>query len=77
MRVVFSLAASIVLLLALVGPAAATGPGCSDYGAATVEYAQAGHFGTLVSSVSHGALAPTFSGVSELVQWEHGQFCRN
>ncbi len=75
MRVLVSVAAGLMLTLALVGPVAAAGPGCSDFGEATVEYAQAGHFGTLVASVAHGAFAPEFTGVSDLVQWEHGQYC--
>jgi hypothetical protein len=76
MRVLISMAASVMLLLALVGPVAATGPGCSDYGAATVDGAQnARPFGQLVSSVNHGAFAPAFNNVSELVQFEHGLYC--
>lgn len=65
-----------------VGPVAATGPGCSDFGAASAE---GGHremagfegvrFGTVVSSVAHGAFAPDFNSVRQLVQFEHGLDC--
>jgi len=76
MRVLISVAASLMLVLALVGPVAATGPGCSDFGVATVDGAQnARPFGQLVASVNHGALAPDFNNVMELVQFEHGLFC--
>ena len=75
MRVLISVAASLMLMLALVGPVAATGPGCSDFGAATVDGAHAGHFGQVVSSVAHGAFAPDFNSVMELVQFEHGLYC--
>jgi len=75
MRVLISVAASLMLMLALVGPVAATGPGCSDFGAATVAGAHAGKFGQLVSSVNHGAFAPDFNSVMELVQFEHGLYC--
>ena len=75
MRVLISVAASLMLMLALVGPVAAAGPGCSDFGAATVAGAHAGKFGQLVSSVNHGAFAPAFAGVSQLVQFEHGLYC--
>ena len=72
MRVLISVAASLMLTLALVGPVAATGPGCSDFGAATAGLAQAGGFGKdLVSWVAHGGLAPDYAGVSQLVQAEH------
>ena len=82
MRVGISVAASLMLMLALVGPVAATGPGCSDFGAAS---AAGGHremagfvgvpFGQVVSSVAHGAFAPAFDGVRDLVQFEHGLDC--
>ena len=82
MRVLISVAASLMLMLALVGPVAATGPGCSDFGAATVDGAHrqmAGFvgvpFGQVVSSVNHGAFAPAFNSVVELVQFEHGLYC--
>lgn len=74
-KLVLALLASALLLPALVVPVAATGPGCSDYGQATVDLAHAGGFGTLVSSVAHGAFAPTFNGVSDLVAWEHAAMC--
>lgn len=73
MRVLISMAASLMLTLALVGRVAATepGPGCSDFAANTAAYAQAGGFGQLVSSVNHGAFEPTFTGVGQLIQIEH------
>lgn len=71
MRFLMAMAASLMLMLALVGPVAATGPGCSDFGAGTASYAQAGGFGRLVSFVAHGGLAPTYGGVSDLVHAEH------
>jgi len=73
MRVLISVAASLMLILALVGPVAATepGPGCSDFAANTAVYAKAGGFGQLVSSVNHGAFAPTFTSVGQLIRVEH------
>jgi len=73
MRVLISAAGSLMLMLALVGPVAATepGPGCSDFAANTAVYAHLGGFGQLVSSVNHGAFAPTFTGVGQLIQVEH------
>jgi hypothetical protein len=73
MRVLISVAASLMLMLALVGPVAATepGPGCSDFAANTAVYAKAGGFGQLVSSVNHGAFAPTFTSVGQLIRVEH------
>ena len=83
MRVLISVAASLMLMLALVGPVAATGPGCSYFGEKTAE---AGHrempgfegqiFGQVVSLVAHGGFASVgFAGVRDLVQWEHGEYC--
>jgi hypothetical protein len=81
-RLLFSVAASLLLVLALVGPVGAVGPGCSDFGAAS---AAGGHremagfegvpFGQVVSLVAHGGLAPAFDNVSQLVQFEHGLYC--
>ena len=77
MRVLISVAASLMLMLALVGPVAATGPGpgCSDFGAGTAGFAQAGGFGRLVSSVNHGGiLAPNgvfYTSVRQLIEDEH------
>ena len=75
MRILISVAASLVLMLALIGPVAATepgpGPGCSDFAANTAVYAKAGGFGQLVSSVNHGAFAPTFTSVGQLIRVEH------
>jgi hypothetical protein len=74
-RALISVAVSLLLMLALVGPVAATGPGCSDFGAATVDGAHnARPFGQLVSSVKDGAV-PGFNSVMELVQFEHGLYC--
>lgn len=71
MRVLISMAASVLLVLALVGPVAATGPGCSDFGAATVVLTRDAHpFGQLVSSVKDGVL-PGYDNVGDLVQDEH------
>jgi hypothetical protein len=81
-RLMISVAASLLLTLALVAPVGAAGPGCSDFGAAS---AAGGHremagfegvpFGHVVSSVNHGAFAPDFNSVSQLVQFEHGLYC--
>jgi hypothetical protein len=73
MRVVMAMAASLMLMLALVGPVAATGPGCSDFGAMGAFLAKEWHpFGGVVSSVNHGAFAGLgIDGVGELVQAEH------
>ena len=80
MRVLFSVAASLMLMLALVGPVAAGG--CKAFGAATVDGAHrvmpgsvGVAFGRVVSSVNHGAFAPDFNSVSQLVQFEHGLYC--
>ncbi len=72
-RVLVSMAASLLLVLALVVPVAAAepGPGCSDFAANTAVYAQAGGFGQLVSSVNHGAFAPDFTSVGQLIRLEH------
>ena len=75
MRVLISAAASVLLMLAFVVPVASAGPGCSDFGAATVAGAHAGKFGQVVSSVKNGAFAPDFYSVVELVQFEHGLYC--
>ena len=75
MRVLISVAASLMLMLALVGPVAAAGPGCSDFGAATVAGAHnARPFGQIVSSVKSGGV-PGFNSVRALVQFEHGLYC--
>jgi hypothetical protein len=75
MRVLISVAASLMLMLALVGPIAAAepGPGCSDFGAMGAFLAKDWHpFGQVVSSVNHGAFAGLgFDGVGQLVQAEH------
>lgn len=74
-RVLVSMAASLLLVLAMVVPVAATepgpGPGCSDFAANTAVYAQAGGFGQLVSSVNHGAFAPDFTSIGQLIGLEH------
>lgn len=73
MRFLMAMAASLMLMLALVGPVAATepGPGCSDFGATSAFLAKDWHpFGQVVSGVAHGKLAG-YDGVSQLVQAEH------
>lgn len=73
MRGLVSVVASLVLMLALAGPVAATepGPGCSDFGAMSAYLAKDWHpFGQVVSDVAHGGL-PGYDGVSQLVQAEH------
>jgi hypothetical protein len=74
-RLLTAAAASLLLTLALVAPvgAADPGPGCSDFGAATVGLAQAGGFGKLVSSVKDGVVLPGFNNVGQLIQAEHGR----
>ena len=71
-RVVVSMAASLLLVLALVVPvAAADPPGCSAFGALTAAGAQAGGFGQFVASY-----ARTGPGViSGIVAGEHSDFC--
>jgi hypothetical protein len=81
-RLMISVAASLLLTLALVAPVGAAGPGCSDFGAAS---AAGGHremagfegvpFGKVVSLVAHGGFAPAFDSVSQLVQAEHSTMC--
>jgi hypothetical protein len=78
MRVLISMAASLMLMLALVGPVAATeaGPGCSDFGAVTADFAKSARpFGQLVSLVNHGGiLAPNgvfYTSVGQLIEDEH------
>ena len=80
MCVLISVAASLMLMLALVGPVAAAGPGCSDFGAGTAGFAQAGGFGKLVSGVAHdGITIPDgfpqagvfYADVSQLIKAEH------
>ena len=73
MRVLISVAASLMLMLALVGPVAAGG--CKAFGAATVDAAHnARPFGQVVSSVKSGGV-PGFNSVMEFVQFEHGLYC--
>jgi len=64
MRVLISVAASLMLMLALVGPVAATGPGCSDFGAAS---GKGPGFGPFVASFATQGPG-TISGI---VAWEH------
>ena len=78
MRVLISVAASLMLMLALVGPVAAGG--CKAFGAATVDAAHnARPFGQIVSGVAHNGITipgfGSFASVSELVQAEHGLYC--
>ena len=82
MRFLMAMAASLMLMLALVGPVAATGPGCSGFGAAS---AAGGHreipgflglpFGRFVVSEIKDGVIPGFTGVGQLVQFEHGLYC--
>jgi hypothetical protein len=69
-RLLISVAASLMLMLALVAPvgAADPGPGCSDFGAATAGLARDWHpFGQVVSGVAQGGP----NGASWLVHAEH------
>jgi hypothetical protein len=76
-RLLISVAASLMLMLALVAPVGATdpGPGCSDFGAATAGLTKAWHpFGQVVSGVAHDGITANgkfYAGVSQLVQGEH------
>ena len=78
MRVLISVAVSLMLMLALVGPVAATGPGCSDFGAAS---AAGGHkaipglegtpFGQVLQLFAHTGPGA----ISAIVQGEHATMC--
>jgi hypothetical protein len=71
-RLVTAAAASLLLTLALVAPVGAAGPGCSDFGAATADYAHnARPFGQLVSGVARGEPG----GASWLIALEHSTMC--
>jgi hypothetical protein len=75
-RFLVAVSASLLLILALVAPVGAAGPGCSDFGAASAAGGQnARPFGQLVSFVAHGGLAPAYDGVSDLVHAEHSTMC--
>ena len=77
-RVLVSMAASLLLVLALVVPVAATGPGCSDFGAAS---AAGGHreipglegvpFGQVLQLFAHTGPGA----ISDIVASEHGTMC--
>jgi hypothetical protein len=72
-RLLTAAAASLLLVLALVGPVgAADTPGCSYFGTvATGDFAPHGALGALIQSVVH-----TGPGVvSGIVAEEHGLFC--
>lgn len=77
-RVLVSMAASLLLVLALVVPvAAADAPGCSYFGrVATGAVAPHGVLGAMISS-----LAPTSdllgpgTRISDIVAFEHGLYC--
>ena len=72
-RLLTAAAASLLLMLALVGPVgAADTPGCSYFGTvATGDYAPHGALGALISS-----FAPTGPRViSGIVASEHGEYC--
>ena len=67
-RLLTAAAASLLLILALVGPVGAAGPGCSDFGAETARLAHSERpFGQLVSGVAQGGPR----GASWLIQAEH------
>jgi hypothetical protein len=68
MRVLISVAVSLMLMLALVGPVAATGPGCSDFGAAS---GKGPGFGPFVAS--YAIQGPVT--ISGIVQGEHATMC--
>ena len=70
MRVLISVAASLMLMLALVGPVAATGPGCSGFGHATASLADVLHpWGRFLSGYARQGM------VSGLVASEHARDC--
>ena len=70
MRVLISVAASLMLMLALVGPVAATGPGCSGFGHATASLADELHpWGKFLSWFARQGM------VSGLVASEHAFYC--
>jgi hypothetical protein len=77
-RVLVSMAASLLLVFALVVPVAATGPGCSDFGAAS---AAGGHreipglegvpFGQVLQLFAHTGPGA----ISGIVASEHATMC--
>jgi len=77
-RLLTAAAASLLLMLALVGPVgAADTPGCSYFGAvATGDFAPHGALGALISSVTprSDVLGPGTK-VSDIVAFEHGAYC--
>jgi len=78
MRILVAMAASLMLMLALVGPVAAAGPGCSDFGAAS---AAGGHkqipglegvpFGQVLQLFAHTRPGA----ISAIVAGEHADMC--
>ena len=71
-RLMISVAASLLLVLALVGPVGAAGPGCSTFGATTAGLAHSERpFGQLVSGVARGEPG----GASWLIASEHSTMC--
>ncbi len=73
MRLLIAVAASLMLIVALIAPVAAAGGsgGCAAFGAATVEGAQAGGFGPFVAGY-----ASSGPGVlSGIVAAEHAEMC--
>jgi hypothetical protein len=72
MRVLISLAASLMLTLALAGPVVATGPGCSDFATGSAALAkEVRPFGQLVSAVKDGQVLPGYDNIGNLIQAEH------
>jgi hypothetical protein len=78
MRVLISVAASLMLMLALVGPVAAAGPGCSDFGAASAAGGQQEIPG--LEGVPFGQVLQLFvhtgpGAISVIVADEHSTMC--
>jgi hypothetical protein len=75
-RFLVGLAASLMLIATLAGPAAAAGPGCSDFGAASAAGGQAGGFGQFIASLAprNDLLGPG-TRISDIVAWEHSTMC--
>jgi hypothetical protein len=76
-RLLTAAAASLLLMLALVGPVGAVGPGCSYFGTvATGDFAPHGALGALISSLTPRSdfLFPGTK-ISDIVAFEHGLYC--
>jgi hypothetical protein len=72
-RLLIAVTASLMLTLALIGPVAAAGGsgGCAVFGAATVEGAHAGGFGSFVAGYASGGPGV----LSGIVAGEHAEMC--